>query len=442
MLDVLVDDAAVSSAFHHFFGLNFIQISQVRLALVKFLIYFFQRDCVTDGSLSESSNDLESDYVPSMSESSDDSSCHMVDINLTLKKKRRKLREADSTTTQKVQSDEKISKADDNDKDATDCDTDYSADNEEEEEEEKEAEEGGPQVTVKFCIKGEKRKWDKRHYCVYCKKPQSQISRHLKQKHSDETEVAQVICLPPTSKKRLQMLEGLRKKGNYFHNVEVLQKGQGEIVTYRQPSEPTDPEGYLPCNICLGFFIKTELWRHEKKCLKTMGKLEVQSNRRRRVQVSASSLLPYKGQASQRCSNIVNRMIIDEVSQEVRNDPLICEFGDRLLEKHGSDPSKDGNVSQRMRELGRFVLSAKSIDGKVKLLQDVLVPPNFQLAVKAAKQASGFTSKYRYNTPSLALKLEHSLKAVCDIVVVQHVKAENEVAAARVRSFLDLLSAE
>ncbi|XP_041815524.1 uncharacterized protein LOC121622685 isoform X2 [Chelmon rostratus] len=399
-----------------------------------------EMDCVTHGSLSESSHDLEIDYVPSESDSSNNSSCHDVNMKLTLKKNRKKLREADTTTAQELTNlYEKISSTDDNDKDADDQDTDYSADNEEEEEEEEER----SQITVKFCIKGGKRKRDKRHYCVYCKKPQSKMARHLKRKHSDEKEVALAICLPPTSKKRCQMLEGLRRKGNYYHNIEVLQKGQGEIVTYRQPSEHTDPEEYLPCNICFAFFIKTKLWRHEKLCRKTMGVPEVQSKKRHRVQASASSLVPYRGQASQRCSNIVNRMIIDKVSQEVKNDPLICEFGDRLLEKHGSDQSKDGHVRQKMRELGRFVLAAKSIDSRVKLLQDVLVPPNFQLAVEAAKKASGFTkSKYRYDTPSLALKLGHSLKAVCDIVIGQHVKAEDEAAAARVRSFLGLISAE
>ncbi|GLD71008.1 uncharacterized protein AKAME5_002232800 [Lates japonicus] len=136
-------------------------------------------------------------------------------------------------------------------------------------------------------------------------------------------------------------------------------------------------------------------------------------------------------------------MVIDKVSHEVKNDPLICEFGDRLLEKHGDDRSKDGHVSQKMRELGRFLVAAKSLDYKVKMLQDVLVPPKFSLAVAAARKASGFTnSKYRYRTPSLALKLGHSLKAVCDILIGHHVKAEDETAAGRVRSFLGLVAAE
>ncbi|XP_029916232.1 uncharacterized protein LOC115370202 isoform X2 [Myripristis murdjan] len=169
----------------------------------------------------------------------------------------------------------------------------------------------------------------------------------------------------------------------------------------------------------------------------------VKFKQKRRVQTAASALIPFRGQASQRCSEVVNRMIIDDVSVQVKNDPLICEFGDRLLEKHGSDRSKDAYVSQKMRELGRFVQAAKSIDCKVKMLQDVLVPPKFSLAVQAAKKAAGFIkSNHRYDTPSLALKLGHSLKAACEIVIAQHVKAEDESAAGRVRNFLGLVATE
>lgn len=104
-------------------------------------------------------------------------------------------------------------------------------------------------VTVKSCVKGAKRKWDKRHYCVYCKKPQSKMSKHLIWHHRTEKEAAQIVSLPPKSKTCIQILEKLRKKGDYYHNINVLQEGKGEIVTYRQPSENANAEDFLPCNV-------------------------------------------------------------------------------------------------------------------------------------------------------------------------------------------------
>ncbi|KAI3356655.1 hypothetical protein L3Q82_003289 [Scortum barcoo] len=67
----------------------------------------------------------------------------------------------------------------------------------------------------------------------------------------------------------------------------------------------------------------------------------------------------------------------------------------------------------------------------------------FKLAVDAAKKASGYAkSKYRYDRPSLAVKLGHSLKTVGDILIGQFVQAEDEAAANRVRSFMGLVNSE
>ncbi|XP_029701429.1 uncharacterized protein isoform X4 [Takifugu rubripes] len=273
-------------------------------------------------------------------------------------------------------------------------------------------------------------------------KPQSKLARHLQMKHKKEEEVAFAMCQPPRSKKRKNLFEKLRNKGNYFHNIVALKEQKGEIVTYRQPSKDLNPEAqdYLPCNICYAFFLKDLLWKHEKSCRikNAVGKNEPS---KRRIQASASALLLGKGQSSKRCTSIITRMNVDDVSYAVKNDTLICEFGERLLEKHGGDPSKDAYISQWLRELGRFLLAVKSLDPKIKSTQDVLVPPKFSLAVAAAKKASGFTkSKYRYNAPSLAIKLGYSLKAVSEILIGQYVK--DEAAAGRVRSFVGLLDAE
>lgn len=172
------------------------------------------------------------------------------------------------------------------------------------------------------------------------------MAKHLQRKHSSEKEVALALCHPEKSKQSRQMLEDLRRKGN--NNNDVLNEGKGEIVAYRQPTEHVDPDGYLPCNTCFGLFKRAKLRKHEKLCRKT-GEPEVESKQRGRVQTAASSLLPCKGQSSQRCAEIVSRMVFDKVSLQVKNDPLIGEFGDRLLEKYGGDRSKDGHVSQKMR---------------------------------------------------------------------------------------------
>lgn len=76
-------------------------------------------------------------------------------------------------------------------------------------------------VTVKRTWSDGKRRWDKKHYCVFCRRPQVKIARHLLRKHADQQEVAAVSILPTGSKQRHLLLEHLRCRGNYLHNIEV-----------------------------------------------------------------------------------------------------------------------------------------------------------------------------------------------------------------------------
>lgn len=293
----------------------------------------------------------------------------------------------------------------------------------------------GSQVTVESCMKGGKRTWDKRHYCLYCRKPNIKISRHLLHQHRTEKEVAAILSLPPKSKTRIQVLDKLRRKGDYSHNICVLQKGTGQIVTCRKPTVKANVEDFLPCNVCFGFYRKSELWRHEKLCHESVDGPTAHENR---VQTAAPALLSHGEQASQSSSDLGHKMNIG-----VKKDPLICQFGDRLLGKHSSDPSKDGHVGQKVTQLERFLLAAKSLDPQVQTLQDVLVPSKFALALKAAQKACcASTSKQRHESPSLASEVGLSLKAVCDIAIGQNVQAGYESAAGSARDFSDLLDAE
>ncbi|CAF92180.1 unnamed protein product, partial [Tetraodon nigroviridis] len=75
-------------------------------------------------------------------------------------------------------------------------------------------------VTVKRLKNDEKRRWNKKHYCVFCRRPQVKIARHLLRKHADEEDVAAANELPAGSKQRHLLLDHLRCKGNYLHNIE------------------------------------------------------------------------------------------------------------------------------------------------------------------------------------------------------------------------------
>lgn len=101
--------------------------------------------------------------------------------------------------------------------------------------------------------------------------------------------------------------------------------------------------------------------------------------------------------------------------------------------------TQDGNqrrydyVSQKLRELGRLLLAAKSLNSSVQTLQDLLAPDRLGLTVAAARKASG----YRWTCPPLAMK--STLKTVCEIAIDESVQDGDWEAAAKATDFVHQL---
>ena len=57
---------------------------------------------------------------------------------------------------------------------------------------------------------------------------------------------AHAFSFSPGSKQRKKLLESLLNKGDWQHNIKVLEEGNGEIVTWRQPTEKASVQDYLP----------------------------------------------------------------------------------------------------------------------------------------------------------------------------------------------------
>ncbi|XP_054600234.2 uncharacterized protein [Nothobranchius furzeri] len=137
--------------------------------------------------LSDSSYDLDSDYIPLAPPSSED---ELTSSQSKLMKTHDALKNPGKTSLSQSYVHEQKTLMDSG-KSNEALDKDYNADTEEENPEEYEDDEGRSCVTVKTCTKGDKRKYDKRQYCVYCQKPLSKMARHLIRKRGDEKEVAQ-----------------------------------------------------------------------------------------------------------------------------------------------------------------------------------------------------------------------------------------------------------
>ena len=300
-------------------------------------------------------------------------------------------------------------------------------------------------IIVQTCNNTDGRQWDKKQCCPYCMSLYPKLPRHLEQKHSTELEVASILALPKGSRKRKIMWSLLKNKGNYAHNTNIIKCGLGTIIPYRRPSMEgnADSSDYLPCNKCLSFFYKKDLWKHAKKCPGVNKSEADESIQRHSHQQASNALLPVNDNVVRTFKEkILNSMASDKVSLVARQDFLIVTFGQKMFAKQGHLTHQYQYIRQKLRELGRFLLQARTEDPAIKTLQDCIDPTKFQLVVRCVKKVAGYQEEGKFETPSLALKLGHSLKKCALYMKTEALQTENAVLKEKAQNFYDLMDVE
>lgn len=114
----------------------------------------------------------------------------------------------------------------------------------------------GVEKTARIVVSAVKRKSDggrlynKKHYCLFCFKPYSKMTRHLECVRSTEKEVVEACQFSKASKQRKMLFADLRHRGNYVHNAAVMKSGKGELVPYRRPQKKTKGTDFMHCAYC------------------------------------------------------------------------------------------------------------------------------------------------------------------------------------------------
>ena len=65
---------------------------------------------------------------------------------------------------------------------------------------------------------------------------------------------------------RKNMIDKLRKKGNFLHNKDVKTSGTGELKLRRQPKKKYTAKDYVDCMYCKAMYLRQSLWRHARIC--------------------------------------------------------------------------------------------------------------------------------------------------------------------------------
>ncbi|XP_069109788.1 uncharacterized protein [Argopecten irradians] len=274
---------------------------------------------------------------------------------------------------------------------------------------------------------------DKQHNCLFCNKLQLRIGRHLQTVHKNEPQVQQILGTS-MKKEKEKKLDKLRLEGDYKHNINVLKSNTGFLILARRPSSNSCKQknylhtDFLPCEFCLGFFLKTELWRHRSNCLfaptETKKHTRVQRNSVLLLESSVSDPDLHKGFRD----NVVSTLIVDDISLIIRNDRVILKVGENLYLKHGK--KQKPYISQEIRLLGRLVMEMRATVGNPNgYLKDFLKPAFFDSTIEACQNLSGIeqtNDACKFRTPSVALKCGPILKKCCVVLKGQALRNSDD----------------
>lgn len=217
----------------------------------------------------------------------------------------------------------------------------------------------------------------------------------------------------PKSKERLSLIAGLRKQG-YFH----LQMEKGITNPVRNSKNPRTE--YFTCSYYLRYYSRRILYRHVKIC--TNRPPEV-TNPGKNCLTNSQTLMATISSRNQdflKTSRIKKEvfgiMRPDEISHVAKKDPVICLYGERLLNKHKRQQIATV-VSNKVREMARLLISVKNIRPEIKNMYDAIRPELFQYLVYATKNIAGFDIETRtFKSPSLALHMGTNLIELCSAV--------------------------
>ncbi|XP_070826723.1 uncharacterized protein [Chaetodon trifascialis] len=276
-------------------------------------------------------------------------------------------------------------------------------------------------------------KYNKKQYCLYCKKAISKLARHLESAHSTQPDVARAFSFNKRSRERRDLLRSLKKRGNFDHNAIVASRGVGEMVACRRPTTTRWSDHYRHCKFCQGLYAKDCLWRHVKNCPQKSVEGEAPAGRKR-IHLD----LPKPDHVHEAVWKTACEMNQDDISLVVRSERDILSLGESLYNARKPHERRNDYIRQKMREMARLLIAARAIT-PLKTTEDLVMPSNFPHVIQAVRAVAGYELENNsYKIPSLALKLGHSLAKVAGIVQCNAIIANRHTVAESAKQFATL----
>lgn len=165
-------------------------------------------------------------------------------------------------------------------------------------------------------------------------------------------------------------MEYLRNRGNFAHNVDVLNAGVGNLVPRKQPMKDCQAQNFLHCIHCHGQSVPQ---KPGKTC----------------VQALCAFAAPPPPGVKVEFWKLLNNMVQDEVYSVLKSDVCIMEYGEHLYNRLGYDVGKHEYIRQKLRELGKLLKCSRKTTS-LKTIKDQIKPANFMQVVESVKHLAGY----------------------------------------------------
>ncbi|KAL7877387.1 hypothetical protein SRHO_G00040300 [Serrasalmus rhombeus] len=264
-----------------------------------------------------------------------------------------------------------------------------------------------------------------------------QMARHLEHAHQDKSDVAKALSFPKGSKERKTHLNYIRNRGNYAHNAAVMESGKGKLVPFKRPPKEVQGNDFMHCAYCQGLFTRRVLWRHMRSCRLRPGSVAPKPGKNR-VQSMCTYTGPVPSTISKQLWGVISAMNPDPITDIVKNDQVIIDVGQHLLNKGGRSAKNQQSVREKMREMGRLIRNARKVT-TLKKMEDLINPKKYMETVKAVKLTCGYDSETnKFLIPSLANKLGNTLVKVSKLLKAQGLISNNDKLVKNASEFQDV----
>ncbi|KAK4885189.1 hypothetical protein RN001_001460 [Aquatica leii] len=243
----------------------------------------------------------------------------------------------------------------------------------------------------------------RKHYCIFCDVLVNNFARHLTRQHIDEFEVQTFIDLPKNDLKRKQIIDKIRKEGDFCSGKVIAVQEKGAFNNESACAR-------LPCIHCRGYYVRKALRKHVKRCPqnKTNEKSQYKNHQSDAHTLMAGHFGPND---PLRLYGVLKSIKADDIGLVAKKDKLICEVARRYIKSH-REKHLVAVAKRYMRRLARLLIEVRKIlnDSSINMLS-ILHPKYFQTIVTAVRTISDYnTSNKDFNSPSLALQMGTILK--------------------------------